>query len=157
MSRRDGFTLLEILLAIVIGLLLMSVAVPSVTGLLRDQSLKKTYEQFDDFVRTAQMRAVSEGRTLVMVWDEGGITLVPLDPDSKEEDAKTEAFSIPDGCTFTLERPAALVKKPVAEWPFWRSGTCEPVIVHCESKAGTWTVEYNGLTVRGRVLAMESK
>lgn len=157
LRSRHGFTLLEIMLAILIGLLLMSVAVPSVSGLFREQRLKKSYEDFDDFVRKAQLRAVSEGHTFVMTWQDAAATLVPLDPDAKERDAAPEIFAVPDGSTFALERPAALVKKPVAEWPFWRSGTCEPMIVHCQSAAGAWVVEYSGLTARGKVLAMESK
>jgi prepilin-type N-terminal cleavage/methylation domain-containing protein len=158
MSRRHGFTLLEIMMAIVIGLLLMSIAVPSVTGLMREQKLKRSFEEFDDFVRTAQTRAVSDGHTFVMVWEESGITLDPLEPAATSDEQKApEQFSFADGATWTLARPAALMKKPVWEWPFWRSGACEPAIVSYEGPAGTWSAEYNGLTGRGKLVAMEVK
>ncbi len=157
MSRPQGFTLLEIMLAIVIGLLLMGVAVPSVIGLMREQRLKETYEQFDDFARAAQTEAVKKGKTMVMIWDEASISLVPLDPEARDEGAEPRSFPFPDGATMTLSRPAALVKKPVPEWPFWRTGACEPAIVNLEGPGGTWTAEYNGLTARGRITDMHAK
>lgn len=157
MPRRHGFTLLEILLAIVIGMLLLTIAVPSVTGMLREQKLKESFDQFDDFVRKAQAKAATEGHTQVMVWDATGIDLVTHDLDEGGDAAAPERFAFADGDTWTLARPAALVKKPVWEWPFWRSGVCEPVIVSFESKAGTWSAEYDGLTGRGKIVAMEVK
>ena len=54
-----------------------------------------------------------------------------------------------------LERPFALEKQPPAEWPFWRSGACEPVRVSFEGREGRWVAEFDGLTGRGRVLEME--
>jgi hypothetical protein len=92
-----------------------------------------------------------------MVWKEDGITLEPLDPAAHGEEGGVEQFPFAEGSTWKLERPAALVKNPVAEWPFWRSGTCESVVVHHESSAGTWSAEYNGLTGRGKVVDMEVK
>ncbi|MEA3212078.1 MAG: hypothetical protein QOE70_5135 [Chthoniobacter sp.] len=157
MSRRHGFTLLEIMLAILIGLLLTSIAVPSITGMLREQKLKQTFEDFDDFVRRAQAKAVKDRRTYLMVWDETGIALDPLDETPEDQSAEVERFEFSEDTEWSLERPASLVKKPVWEWPFWRSGTCEPVIVHYRSPAGSWSVEFNGLTARGKVIDMEVK
>jgi len=157
MSRPQGFTLLEIMMAIVIGLLLMGVAVPSVIGLMREQRLKESYEQFDDFVRKAQTEAVKTGKTMVMIWDEGAIELVPLDPTARDEAAEPVSFAFPDGAKMTLSRPAALVKKPVPEWPFWRTGACEPAIVNFEGAGGSWSAEYSGLTARGRISEMSPK
>lgn len=157
MSRQHGFTLLELMIAILIGVLLMSLAVPSVTGMLREQRLKQTMEDFNDFVRKAQSRAVGDHRTQVLVWGEAGIELISYDPTVEGEATPAERYEFPADSKITLERPAALVKKPVWEWPFWRSGACEPVIVNFESPAGTWSMEYNGLTGRGHVLAMEVK
>ena len=157
MSRRHGFTLLELMLAVMIGLLLMGIAVPSVVGLMREQALKKTFEDFDGFVRKAQAMAVSERGTFVMVWEKEGIQLLPLDTVEAETRGAVEQFAFSEDCVWTLNRPAALVKKPVWEWPFWRSGACEPVIVNYESPAGTWTAEYNGLTGRGKITEMDVK
>lgn len=156
MSRRHGFTLLELMLVVMIGALIMGVAVPSVTAILREQRLKQSFEDFDEFVRTAQAKAVKEAGTFVMVWEKDGITLEPLDPVAAEAAGERERFAFSEG-TWSLQRPAALVKKPVWEWPFWRSGACEPVIVSFESEAGSWSAEYNGLTGRGKITDMEVK
>jgi prepilin-type N-terminal cleavage/methylation domain-containing protein len=157
MSRRHGFTLLELMLVVMIGTLIMSVAVPSVAGLLREQNLKQSFEDFDTFARTAQTKAVSESTTYVMVWDKDGISLEPLDPVVAEKAGAPEHFAFSEDTKWSLQRPAALVKSPVWEWPFWRSGACEPVVVSFESKAGTWSAEYSGLTGRGKIVDMEVK
>lgn len=157
MSRSHGFTLLEILLALCIGLLLITIAIPSVSGMLREQKLKQSFEEFDEFVRQAQTRSVTERRTYAMVWDETGIDLRVADTTRDESEPEKTRFSFEEGAEWALDRPAALVKKPVWEWPFWRSGTCEPVVVHYRGSAGTWSVEYSGLTAQGRFIAMEVK
>lgn len=157
MSRRHGFTLLELMLVVMIGSLMMMVAVPSVGAFLREQKLKESFEDFDAFTRKAQSRAVNESGTFVMIWDKEGISLQPLDPVAADKAGGPERFSFSEGNRWTLQRPAALVKKPVWEWPFWRSGACEPVIVSFESPAGSWTAEYNGLTGRGKIVDMDVK
>ena len=154
--------------------MLLLIAVPSVSGMIREQKLRKTFQEFDDFVRAAQTKAVTDRRTYVMVWDKPGIELVPLDPtapepvpaplaerrsatEAEEPEVSPDHFAFSEDAAWTLQRPAALVKKPIWEWPFWRSGLCEPVIVHYESEAGSWSAEYSGLTGRGRLIAMEVK
>jgi type II secretory pathway pseudopilin PulG len=154
MSRRAGFTLLEICLVIMIMLLLVGLAVPSVRGLFAEQRLKQSFERFDDFVRRTQMRAVTERRAMVMIWDGEGITVQPDDPTAEDSAAEGDYFPFSEG-TFALERPAALEKKPPVEWLFWRSGTCEPAIIHFEGDAGAWSVQYDPLTVRAAFLDQE--
>ena len=93
---------------------------------------------------------------MVMIWDGEGITVQPDEP--KEDDSASEGdyFAFSDG-TIGLERPAALEKKPPVEWLFWRSGTCEPAIIHFEGEAGVWTVSYDPLTVRATFLDQEKR
>lgn len=151
MSRRDGFTLLEICMVVAIILLLLGLAVPSVNGLFAEQRLKKTFEQFDDFVRKAQLRAVSERRAMVMIWDGEGITVQPDEPTAEDSAGAGDYFPFSDG-PISLERLAALEKKPPVEWLFWRSGTCEPAILHFEGDSGRWSVQYDPLTVHATFL-----
>ena len=145
------------MLVVMIGTLIMTVAVPSVASYLREQKLKESFVAFDAFVAKAQSHAVNAGGTFVMVWDKEGISLQPLDPVAADAAGSPERFDFSEGNTWTLQRPAALVKKPVWEWPFWRSGACEPVIVSFESAAGSWSAEYNGLTGRGKIVDMDVK
>ena len=156
MSRRDGFTLLEICLVVAIALILLGLAVPSVQGLFAEQRLKKTFEQFDDFVRKAQFRAVSERRAMVMIWDGEGITVQPDEPTAEDSAGQGDYFAFTEG-TIGLERPAALEKKPAIEWLFWRSGTCEPAILRFVGGVGNWSVQYDPLTVHATFLDQEIK
>lgn len=156
-GREQGFTLFEICLAIMIGLLIVSLSVPSIRGVVAEQNLKASFEKFDEFVRKAQQRAVSERRTYVLVWEEQGVSLRPLEPKEEERGAEGERLSLNEGETLFIERPAAMVKKPEAQWAFWRSGLCEPVIIAYDGPEGTWKVEYNALTGRGTFLEQDFK
>jgi hypothetical protein len=147
MSRRDGFTLLEICLAVFIALIFLTMAIPSVEGLFAEQRLKKTFEDFDDFVHRVQTRAVEERRAFVLIWDGNGITVQPDSPNAEDAVGDEDYFAFADG-VLALERPAALEEKPAVEWLFWRSGTCEPAVIHFEGEAGRWTARYDPLTVR---------
>jgi prepilin-type N-terminal cleavage/methylation domain-containing protein len=157
MSSRHGFTLLEIMLAMLIGLLLTSIAVPSVMGMMREQKLRATFDEFDDFVRSAQRKAMKARKTYVMVWEDSAVVLGPVDASASDEPGAVERFAFAEDSRWSLVRPAALVKKPVWEWPFWSSGSCEPVVVNYAGEYGTWSAEYRGLTARGRITDMEVK
>lgn len=154
MSRRDGFTLFEMCLVIAIILLLAGLAVPSITSLFAEQRLDKTFDRFDDFVRRTQLRAVQERRAMVMIWDGEGITVQPDEPTEEDTAGDKDYLAFSDG-TFGLERPAALEKKPAVEWLFWRSGTCEPAIIHFEGSLGKWTARYDALTTRAEIIDKE--
>ncbi len=149
MSRRHGFTLIEIMIAIMIALLMISLAVPGVVGLFRERELKATFESFDDFVHTAQSKSVIEHRGYRLIFDEEGVTLTPTDPSVIDADKDIERFQFDKGHSYTIERPWALVKNPPAEWPFWESGLCEAANIYYTGPSGSWMAEYNPLTVRG--------
>jgi hypothetical protein len=161
MTRRAGFTLLEICLVLFIGLLLISIAVPGIAAVLREQKLKRSFDEFDTFVHKARQRSVEERRAYALVWDDKGVALVPIESspldsiaaEESEEEAPEEVpeerYNFGEGNSITLERPFALMKDPPAEWVFWRSGLCEQVVVSYTGEAGSWTVRYDPLTVRG--------
>jgi len=158
MSRRAGFTLLEICIALFIGMLMMSIAVPSVMAMLAEQRLKASFDKFDGFVRTAREKSMVERRTYAMLWAEDGVTLFPVERrDTDDPAAEPERFLFVEGESFTLERPSALMKKPPDEWVFWRSGLCEETVVTHAGEAGSWRVRYDPLTVRATFLDSEVK
>ena len=158
MHRRAGFTLLEICLAIFIGLLLITLAVPGIVSLLAEQRLKSSFDEFDGFVRTARERSMTERRTYAMSWSESGIVLVPVERrDTDDPKAEPERFVFAEGESFALERPSALMKKPPAEWIFWRSGLCEEALVSFAGEAGSWSVRYDPLTTHATFLDSEVK
>ena len=158
MPRRASFTLLEICLALFISLLLITLAVPSIVALLAEQRLKSSFDEFDGFVRTARERSMTERRTYAMSWAEDGIVLLPVERrDTDDPKAEPERFVFGKGESFALERPSALMKKPPAEWIFWRSGVCEEALVSFAGEAGSWSVRYDPLTTHATFLDSEVK
>ena len=152
MSRRDGFTLLELCLAIFIGLMLISLAVPSISGMRAEQKLTESFQTFDKVVRAAQLHSVQERRPYLMVWEEGAVVLRPLQLRADEEPAEIERYELSEKRELVIERPAALKKDPPGEWPFWESGTCEPVRITYHGPEGRWVAEYDALTTQARLV-----
>ena len=57
MKRRAGFTLIELILAVAIGAIILSLAVPSIVGEFKKEKLDKTFSNFDDFVQKVRVRS----------------------------------------------------------------------------------------------------
>jgi len=162
-SRHNGFTLLEVCLALMIGLLLITLAVPSVVSVLGEQRLKRSFDEFDRFVQDAKLKSERERRDYVMAWDDKGIKLAPagsVDDAPRKgaaKDSDTNRFAFEKGQTFSLNRTAALTNHPTSEWIFWKSGICEPAQIAFQGNVGKWTVRYDPLTVRGVFLDSQVK
>ena len=152
---RAGFTLIEIILAITIAVVVLSLAVPALTDAMGGKGLDGTFNDFDNFVRKARQRAVTERRDFVLVWEKDGISLQPMVPNAQDEEGEIEMYAYGDAA-IAIERPYALSPKPPAEWPIWRSGTSEPVRIHYEGPLGKWTAEYDSLSGRGNLVNLES-
>ncbi len=153
-AARRGFTLIEMCVAIFIALLLMAVALPSLTGQSGRARLQGAFDRFDALVGEAQKRSVNEGRAYVLAWSEGGaIRLYPAGSSAKERRAGPAAALIPAAGSerYTLDRDASLTHSPAATWIFWPSGNCEPVKIRFEGPGGTWSAEYNPLSARGTI------
>ena len=151
MNRRHAFTLIEISIAVFILLLLILVAVPSLSGVMADRRLHRSFDAINRLVRAAQERSVSEHRPYLLVWEKKGIALRPEAP-SKEESAKpaaSDTMTFQRGETFRISLPAALATEPPPEWVFWASGTCEPAVIDYKGVDGAWTATYSALTARG--------
>ncbi len=156
--RRAAFTLLEICLALLIGLLLVLLAVPSVSGLLAEQRLRKSFERFDRLVVEAKRRSVSEQQPWRLVWESKDIALVPVGRRTGAGDASLPERLVPARDeAFHLQRPAALRKNPPPEWVFWPDGTCEPAVIAFAGQSGKWEVRYDALTARGVFIRSETR
>jgi type II secretory pathway pseudopilin PulG len=151
-----AFTLIEIAISVFILLLLMTLAVPSLNGVLADRRLRRSYDEFNKLVQQAQQFSVEERRPYLIVWHRGKITLQP-ESFGKDEEKKPTAIMEAAGNIFTLTLPAALAKKPPPEWIFWPSGNCEPAIVGFKGRDGTWTADYSALTGRGYLTQYAAK
>ena len=155
--RRRGFTLLELAIAIVLLVLLMMLAVPSMSGVLADKRLRKSLDSFNAIVREAQQRSMTERRAYLIVWQDGKIGLRPeglLRGESPELEMK---IKIAKNESFRISFPAALIDDAPAEWIFWPSGNCEPATVTYQGRDGKWTANYSALTARSETVSYVAK
>ncbi len=143
-----AFTLVEIVLAVFILMLLLLLAVPSLTGVLADRRLRRSLDSFNNLVRQAQERSVAERRSYLITWDKDHVSLRPETFAKGEKIKATAEFQADREGALKLALSAALSKNPAAEWIFWPSGTCEPATVQFKGAAGSWTVNYSPLTSR---------
>lgn len=148
MRLRAAFTLLEICLAVFIAMLLVTLAVPSVSGLLAEKKMKRSFDAFDALAHEAQSRSLSERRAYVVAWDNRGMAVRPQQSKPGEPAPDSPRVDFADRETFDLDLPAALVKSPARQWIFWPSGTCEPATVVYHGAGGAWNATYDPLTVR---------
>ncbi|MEO8350657.1 MAG: prepilin-type N-terminal cleavage/methylation domain-containing protein [Chthoniobacteraceae bacterium] len=155
--RRTGFTLLEVMLAVAVILMMLLIAVPSMQGIFAEDEIRKSYDEFTKFALEAQDAAISGKHSVMLMWEKDGIVQVPDASMTPEEEEALPFLRYPENGTITLERPAALLKKAPVEWTFWRSGACEPVRIIYEAEDGHWIAEFEPLTGRGKLIAMEAK
>ena len=151
-----AFTLLEITIVIFLLLLLLGVAMPSLSGQFARQKLQSSFDRFDAVATTAQKRSVAEKRPYMVVWQGGGVVGVyPADLSAEERKKQGPAASlVPAGPAtarterYTLSRNASLTTDPAGVWTFWPTGNCEPVHVRYEGPSGHWEAVYNPLSAR---------
>jgi type II secretory pathway pseudopilin PulG len=129
-------------------MLLLLLAVPSLSGVISDRRLKQSLDSFNQLVRQAQERSVTERRAYLIVWNKSSVVLKPEIFTKDEEEKATAVLRLPKGSWIKISLPAALIGKPPAEWIFWPSGTCEPASVQFRGPAGTWTADYSPLTAQ---------
>jgi type II secretory pathway pseudopilin PulG len=157
--HRRAFTLIELMLAVAIAIVVvLGVAVPSMRGFSRERRLRETFEKFDALARRAQLRAVKEQRSWTLIWQPAMISLQPDEPTPEERqtggEGLREDFPFLEDETYVLQRPTSLLppKDTPGEWTFWRSGTCEPVLITYSGPDGTWTARYDPLTGHGEII-----
>jgi type II secretory pathway pseudopilin PulG len=153
----EAFTLIEIVMAIFILLLILSLGVPSLRGVLADRRLRRSLDEMNRFVRQAQDRAIAERRTYLISWEKDHLVLRPEALMQDEEPDPVAAMTLRKGDAYVLELPAALAEDPPADWAFWPSGTCEPAAVTYKGPDGSWTANYSPLTARGELARYATK
>jgi prepilin-type N-terminal cleavage/methylation domain-containing protein len=151
--RRDGFTLIELAISVVIIVVLMMLAVPSMNGILADRRLHRSLDAFNAIVREAHERSITERRSYLVVWDDGKLGLRPEGLLKNENPEPVTRFKLGKNESLRISFPAALLEDVPAEWIFWPSGNCEPAVVNFRGKDGGWTANYSALTARAEVVA----
>jgi type II secretory pathway pseudopilin PulG len=149
--RFRAFTLIEIALSIFILMLLLVLAVPSLTGVFSSRRLKQSLDQFNSLVYQAHERSVLERRPYLIVWGKSGVLLRPESFKEDEEAKATAELRLGKGTLLKLSLPAALAQDHPWEWIFWPSGNCEPATVQFSGPAGQWTANYSPLTAQPEI------
>lgn len=157
LDRRAGFTLVELAIAVVILVLLMMLAVPSMNGLLADRRLRRSLDSFNAVVREAQARSIAERRPYLIVWFEGKVGLRPEGLGRGEDPEPMVKLKLGRGESLKVFFPAALLDKPPAQWIFWPSGNCEPTVVTYKGPDGSWKANYSALTARSETVDYVAK
>ncbi|HEX4696667.1 MAG TPA: hypothetical protein VH254_03250 [Candidatus Udaeobacter sp.] len=152
MQRFRAFTLIEIALSIFILMLLLMLAVPSLTGVFSSRRLKQSLDQFNSLVRQAHERSVLERRPYLIVWAKSGVLLRPEAFAEGEEAKATAELRLNKGTLLKLSLPAALVNNHPWEWIFWPSGNCEPATVQFRGPTGQWAANYSPLTAQPQII-----
>src|SRR5260370_42591747 len=126
MRRQRGFTLVEIIIAVFILLLLVTLAVPSLNGVLADKRLHRSLDRFNELVRQAHERSLAEHRAYLIVWNDAFINLQPAAFLKTEPHDPIDTMPIARREKWRLELPAGLSKNGPPSWVFWGRGVCGP-------------------------------
>lgn len=149
--KQHGFTMIELAIAVFILLLILVLAVPSMTGVLADRRLRRSLDEMNKLVRQAQELSIRERRPYVISWQKDHLVLRVESWKKGEEREPTATMALRNGDAFLLTLPAALAKDPPADWVFWPTGTCEPAVVTFKGPDGSWTARYSPLAVRAEL------
>jgi prepilin-type N-terminal cleavage/methylation domain-containing protein len=152
MRRHNGFTLIEMVIAIAIMLAILVVAVPSLTGVMADRRLRRSLDGLNSLVRQAQERSISERRSYLIVWRDKQFVLRAEGLLKGEGSGAVATLAWRKGDSFTLSFPAAIDEDPPPAWIFWPSGNCEPAIVSYRGPDGAWKAKYSALTARPELM-----
>ena len=157
LHRRAGFTLIELAIAVVILVLLMMLAVPSMNGVMADRRLRRSLDSFNAIVREAQERSITERRPYLIVWGDGKVGVRPEGLLRGEQPEPAVRLKLTRNESLKISFPAALVDEAPPEWIFWPSGNCEPAVVSYRGNDGSWTANYSALTARSETVSYVAK
>ena len=152
MRRVHAFTLIEIVLAVFILMLVLLLAVPSLTGVLADKRLRLSLDRFNTLVNQAHEHSINENRPYLVVVGKSSIEVRPEVYTKDDDPGPIADFPLTGGDSIKLSFPAAMVKDPPPEWIFWPSGVCEPAIVQYKGPNGYWTLNYSALNARPEII-----
>lgn len=126
-TQESGFTLLEVCIAMTIGMLILGVAVLGVTGVQDEQKLRESAAIIESTARNSLLQAISEHRPVQLSFGSG----------------------LGGGGNIEVKRYGEnKYRKPDADeaWEFSPTGVCEPVEIRITSTTGTIEMGFDPLT-----------
>ena len=102
-SRNRGFSLVELLIAVTIGMVLMATAIPVLQNAMRNYSLNSAASNVSRIVQLARYTAIRQGSNACTVLD-GTIFGIDADCDGAR-DANQQSYALPTGITLENTGP----------------------------------------------------
>lgn len=142
-SRSAGFTLLEIIVAMSLTLLIIAIAIPSISGAIAEDKLRRAAAVIETTARQNLLQALNTQQTVRMQLTAG-------------------AFSTGDdfgGMLLVRRYGESAFRKPRRgeSWDFAPSGICEPIEVRITGPAGQIEIGFDPLTACARRKSIQVK
>ncbi len=159
-NGRAGFTIIELMVAVMVGLMMLGLAVPSMRGVLEEQRLREKLASFEEVVRRSAALASKSKKEVRLIWFKDGLRALtgwdqlqqpgPVGnevPRWEQGSGGEESvfFAVGEDEALSLSRLAARSANPLSEWSFWPSGTREPVEIYYEGPLGKWGLRFSAL------------
>ena len=138
-------------MAVFILMLVLMLAVPSLSGVLADHRLRQSLNRFNQLVNQAHEQSVAEHRPYLVVLGTKSVEVRPEIITKDDDPAPVANLPLNDRDSLKIIFPAAMTKEPPAEWIFWPSGVCEPAVIEYLGRNGSWTVTYSALNARPEI------
>ena len=160
LKPHGGFTIIELMVAVMVGLMMLGLAVPSVRGVLEEQRLREKMASFEDVVRRSAALASKSKREVRLIWFKDSVRAFTdweqlrqsewagVEPKRGDQDSgggEEVVYTLGEGEVLVLSRVAARQANPLSEWSFWPSGIREPVEVYYEGPLGKWGLRFSAL------------
>jgi len=128
-----GFTLIEVCIAMSIGMLILGVAVLGITGVQDEQRLRESAAMIESTARDSLLKAIAEQRP-VQIALAGGLG------------------GLEGGAVEIKRYGERAFRKPASDeiWEFSPTGVCEPIELRVTSQTGTIELGFDPLTACAR-------
>lgn len=127
-ASRSGFSLIEVCIAMTIGILILGVAALSISGVREEQKLRESAAVIESTARDSLLKAIAEHRPVQLSFGAG--------------------IGGADGSIEVRRYGEHKYRKPGADetWEFSPTGICEPVEIRVTSSTGVIEMGFDPLT-----------
>lgn len=142
---QDGYTLLEISLALVVIAILVAASLPLTQGLVSEERLKHLGNEIADLAQTARRLAVKESRAYVIRVKSGQISLAPWQGSGREPLRPLRAVSVSNSIRVTTRTDGGKWAREQT-WIFQAGGISTPIQIKLQ-EGNSWSeYTFNPLT-----------
>lgn len=141
-----AFTILEVVMVLAITVLLLGLATPAITGMIKAEKLKAPARELEAMAITARCSALAEQRPYQIIIEQSGFQLIG--PAKGSEEQVLARSAIPSGVTFEMASwPSEKWQVPKRHiWYFPPSGLCEPIRVMFRKGDSYFSQRYSAIT-----------